>query len=494
MRVPLRKWWFLGLRGGLVLSGVVVLQPPFHELLPAWTVGWTMVLSLVAPTEAFLLLTVFVVFFQQSIWYVGTDGVATTLYELEVLQLKPVEFLLAGAVVGVLIRRGRRYRAPRVLKALWVAWIAVVALGIVVAIARRNPVSDMLVLSEFRNLLYMPAIGFLAVGVAETSAADFARVLGAAVAAKVLFALPNYLGVESQWVLPTAAPGYVGSRSAYFGGDPDVAVAVLATLVGLASLVAGRRVRPEERESRDRLGPTLVIVLCAAAVLLSVRRGGVLALCTGGIAMLAVTGSRRLAAASVVTVAAMVVLSLAAAAGIAPMPRPLDDLIVRFSASDERAQVSNLGHLLDVQDGARVVHTHPLLGAGVGARIASGRRLMYGVKEESLIVHQGLIHTWAKFGVSGLCVFLATILFPVVAGWSRLRDHAFGGLKRDDFALTLGTWAFVVADAMWQMFTPPFYQNFRRTFIFSASFAVVLSYRAHRRSTEAGPPDQSEDP
>jgi O-antigen ligase len=131
---------------------------------------------------------------------------------------------------------------------------------------------------------------------------------------------------------------------------------------------------------------------------------------------------------------------------------------------------------MDVEDGIAAIREHPILGGGVGARITSGRLLMYGSPEESLIVHQALIHTWAKFGLLGLTVFCTTLGFTVFAGSRALkRGYASRGTGAKG-VLLVAALAFVLADFVWQMFTPPFYQNFQRTFLASLAVTAVLYY------------------
>ena len=143
---------------------------------------------------------------------------------------------------------------------------------------------------------------------------------------------------------------------------------------------------------------------------------------------------------------------------------------MRFDISknlDQYDQVleSNESHIRDLQLGFKLVKDNPILGKGVGSRFIADRSIVY----ETTLIHNGLFHSWVKFGIFGAISYLFFYYYSFKSIYNK------GSIiKRNKWILT-GCFAFIVANLFSEFFMSPFFQNFQKTSLIF--FALCISER-----------------
>ncbi|MBN1567881.1 MAG: O-antigen ligase family protein [Acidobacteria bacterium] len=430
-----------------------------------------------------LILMAFVVFFQQSLWYMGSQTEILTIYEVEVFYAKPIEWLLATAFLRLLWHSRGKIRFNRRLLSIVFAWIIALVVGAMVAFVNEIPITDMMIMSESRNVIHFLLL-FLFFGITLRSRLLWFTEWGVILCVtKVLISIPGYLlGYDLLW--PTAALGYGGGHTAgFFGSDEDVITIVygLCAAIGLLALDKSMNFVSEgigpyktiEGISGGvlslRLGCSVGVAILAIGTFLSLRRGGILA---AGIAVLVILMACRVRT-SVLIGCISLMLSLFVVKGIVEdanwIPQTAKVFIDRITGADRATQISNWAHLEDIRDGVDTLTEHWLFGRGIGARIESGRTSYYvGGPAQSLLIHQAILHVWLKMGMLGVAAYILTYVQAV-----RLSIRIW---KRRRIRMSLMGWSqfgFLASMFVWELFTPPFFQNFRRTLLMALAMSIL---------------------
>lgn len=246
------------------------------------------------------------------------------------------------------------------------------------------------------NLTLLPIV-FSAVRRREHVAA----VLGVYVAGATLAAL--YAIVVGDPVGGTTrAAGVAGTAN-------ELATLVVTALVLAIGLFVGIRGAPLVR--------VLLVVaglICVGALVLSLSRGGLVALAAALVAAVAVGGRRRLAGAVLVALIALSVVGYFAVA----------------ASQDARERVTTVGSGTGRTDiwtvGWRMVEAHPVQGVGVGNFQTSSIHYLLEpgailrddfIVDRPQVAHNAYLHVLAETGAPGLALYLGLLFVGTLAAW-----------------------------------------------------------------------------
>ncbi len=220
-------------------------------------------------------------------------------------------------------------------------------------------------------------------------------------------------------------------------GDPNELAAVLVAGAVLAVALAAAR----PRGSATRLLAGAATVVCVSGVVLSLSRGGLVALGVALLAAVAVAGRwRPLAGAVVVAVAVAVVGYFALYAPLSATQR-----VTRTQGGTGRADIWTVGW--------RMVGARPLTGVGAGNFTSASVHYLLEpgvIRRSDLIVdtpkvaHNTYLQVLAELGVPGLALFLALIGFSLAStvraahAFARTGDRRMEALARLVFVALAG--------------------------------------------------------
>ena len=218
------------------------------------------------------------------------------------------------------------------------------------------------------------------------------------------------------------------------------AVAVVALALA-AAFAAGWRGSPFVR-----VASTMAIVLAGAGVLLSLSRGGLLALAAALVAAVAFGGRWRPAAAILALCLALVSVGY----------------FVAVAGPDERARVTDLEGGTGRSDiwtvGLRMVEVQPVLGVGAGNfPVASIHYLLEPgaiyrdefIVDDAKVAHNMYLDVLAETGIVGLALFVAILAFAVIVALRAARRFMEAGDRRMELlsrALAVALVSLLVAD------------------------------------------------
>lgn len=419
--------------------------------------------------RCFLFLMGFVVFYQQSVWYILND-VPLTIYEIEFVHFKPVEIILGLFFIRAIFLGFKTIKLPKGVFCIMGLWMFSIVTGVIISLYNRNKIYDMFIFSEFRTLCWSYLVLILFFYFAKDKTHWVVRQFIILVLAKCLITLPDYLGWASiLW--PGSIANYSGSISAFFGGDPDVMVIVLGFCLSF-SLIVLPRMESENSSLFTQKDSIFLNFTFFSAILLSLRRGGIMAVGIAiGLLMLFAQFRVKLAFFTLLLVM-IAYMALDITGDFKTLPGPVYAMTDRFTGKGQAAK-SNMGHVLDIKDGIREVSQYLWLGKGVGARMLSFRAAeVHGAEvHDSILIHQNVLHTWLKFGLVGVIIYFLTFFVPLLT-ILKYRGKYLG----TDVAIMLGAGSFLIAKLLWAFLTPPFFQTFRTNFlVFMAIFLLYAS-------------------
>ena len=211
-----------------------------------------------------------------------------------------------------------------------------------------------------------------------------ANLLGVTVAAQIVLFLVLYAAGKGDVLL--------GIRIPVFDG-PTLSALVCIAVIGLSL---------SERDSgwKCRGGWLLLSGLASAVTVLSFRRTYWAELAIG-VALLtwARRGHRHLRSMAILLTAAGAA-ALLLGSSLYGRLQSLD-----FTSGDSQYAMDNADHVGDVLDAWDEVRQAPITGIGLGRSYPTWR--IRDWKEESVMVHDAPLHVWLKYGLAGLCFYLA---------------------------------------------------------------------------------------
>lgn len=144
---------------------------------------------------------------------------------------------------------------------------------------------------------------------------------------------------------------------------------------------------------------------------------------------------------------------------------------LRFSIANridqyDQVVVSNNAHFRDILMGLNFVKDNPILGLGTGSKFFADRSMTY----ETSFIHNGLLHSWIKFGILGAFSYIFFYYYCIKScifrKWHSLTDHW----------IPLSCFSFIISNIISELFMPPFYQNFQKTSLLFLSLSIVERY------------------
>jgi len=481
-----RSWVFVAFWTALfTISAKILFTLPGPAGPLLWQFAFIGIATFFMPLEIVLLqFLAFFVFFEQTLWYIYNPGIET-IYERELFNIKPVEFLIACTGLRLFFSNQIRIPVPRALFLISSAWFLTILLGFAVAFANGNRLYDMFIISEFRTLLLTIAAVFCFLAFLTRELSHVINLLLVLAAAKVIVTLASLItGLDILW--PASAEGYVGHLAAFYGSDFNVRIATLALTFAALYLLFGTHQRNAYLTASIRIDNqsavwhsafprwiyVVVLLLVMLAIFLSMRRGGIVGL----LVVVGLVGwHMRLSHKLVLgALAATLLVAVVADAGSGWVffPQQVQGLYGRILLEDSASQISTWGHLLDIYEGWQAALSSPIFGLGPGSRLELSRMAFYNL-EPSLLVHQNLIHVWIKYGLIGVALYLVTFFMPIATAlknWQKI--SVFCGPLAG--ATMLGGAYFLISQLITEFFTPPFFQNVRSSL--GVAFAIAAIY------------------
>tara|TARA_B100001093_G_scaffold445692_1_gene449469 strand:- start:12860 stop:14326 length:1467 start_codon:yes stop_codon:yes gene_type:complete len=460
------EWWMLAV--------IIVLAKPFsdlHALLgTAIWLGAVFVFIFTGPIKRSLLFVMaFIVYYQQSVWYI-LDDVPLTIYEIEFVHFKPVE-IIYGMIFLKSIFLGMKFvKLPKGLLIVLGLWIFCISNGVSISLYNQNKIYDMFIFSEFRTLCWSFLLLIVFFNFCKQQYLWVVKSFIILVAVKCVVTIPDYLGLFSL-LWPASIANYSGSVSAFFGGDPDVLVVCMAYSIIFAMLVVPK--------ISDKMVPVfshnwtwILAGIFLFTIVLSLRRGGIMAAFISMGILMCFSNFKVKLGFFIFSILGLSYVAVDIAGDLKTLPGPVYAMTDRFTGKGKVAK-SNLGHVLDIKDGIREINEYFWLGKGVGARMLSFRAAeVHGAEvHSSILVHQNVLHTWLKYGLIGVVAYFLTFFVPLLTV-VKFR----GPYKGIDIAIMLGAGSFLISRLLWAFLTPPFFQTLRVNFlVFMAVFLLYAS-------------------
>lgn len=449
---------------GVVTAGKLAAASGSAAALMAWEALFLFVIPMLLPLR-YLLATILavVVFLDASLWFLQGNFPTDTVYESEGALVKPPEILLLALVLRLGLVRNLPDVMPSGMKAAITAWCVVIVIGVFTALMLERPLRDVLIYSEVRSPVVMVLYVLALAPVMKIAPRFFIDMLALMVLAHFPVSLLSWWsGVSLFW--PSYAPSYVGSHYAFFGADESVMVYLLANALALGMLVSS----PDARFSEfGRKLWAVVFLVTAFAIVASLRRGGVGALVILVLALFLFSGWRS----KLRLVAVLAVLSplFFGASGQLGM---LDAFFARLQG-DERAQMSNAGHLSDLMQGMAYAAEHFWFGTGAATKVALIRTQAYGVSE-TLSIHNAVLHIWVRYGVFGALAYAVLFLMPLALALAAITERR-SGLSGSARGLVIAMSGLLFALFLWTLATPAVFLNFRQSAVWAFGVAMILA-------------------
>ncbi|MEP5764892.1 MAG: O-antigen ligase family protein [Halieaceae bacterium] len=426
-----------------------------------WLVTTLLMIFFSSQFVSLLILLAYIVFFQQSIWYSGWDNPVLSIYEYELANFKFIEIIVTGILVKAALTLPQRIRIPKSQRYFLGSWVFVIAIGISVAWIKQKSAYDMFVFSEFRTLLLGMLTYVYLCSFCRDRKEEILDLFLTLVVIKIVLVFSEYLA-QTPLMWQANAENYSGIVRAFFGGDADVAVTCLAACWSIT-----KALNSEEKKRNRAL--YFVAGLLVLVIFMSLRRGGILAIGISVLSILYFSHNKytlHVAALASIT-AGLITIDLALSVGF--LPDFLYATVDRFLGRGVSA-ISNMGHIQDIKDAWVFIESNWLFGGGAGARIESLRPTLHGADATaSIFVHQNILHTWVKYGVIGVLLYLAHFTSTIKHGWTSLRTNPGA-------TVVIVAVSFLIGKFVWELFIPPFYQSFRQTFLFFLAVFLISTY------------------
>lgn len=451
-----------------LVSAKVLILFPGEPVLLGWLSIWVAFIFFSEKKVGVTIIICSLVFFEQSLWFYRGDDEIRTFYEMEVLGvIKPIEVLIYSSLTKLV--SGREFvRIPQIVRFLLGGWLVIVVISAAVGMLKGTSVYDMFIFSEFRTLMLGFALYVCIYNAYLSRPGEFLEKFVWLVFAKTIITLPDYFwGVSILW--PASVANYAGTSSAFYGGDDSVYIALFAFALLISTFNSSSGSVSGFVFRGSYVLRVVLSSLILATVVLSMRRGGILALlvCFCVWFVLRKRGSWVILLLGGIGMALLV--SGDVILGSKMLPNAFYDIADRFLGKGQ-AYKSNLGHTQDLADGWEEVKKHLVLGKGLGARIESNRALIHGADvQENIYVHQAHLHSWLKFGLAGLFFYVASMLM-LIQGCFKRASQAITSEVRILFLVVAGLMA---GKVLWEFFTPPYYQSFRVTGVYMCILFLI---------------------
>ena len=407
----------------------------------------------------------FIIFIPQSIWYSQLKNQMLTPYEIEIFGIKFIELLIYFLFLKVIINfyknKVKYYNSldnkiNKEAKIIIILWFSVIVYSILRGLFLDNSVYDIFLFAEFRTLLLGLCLLFILLIYFNSHTNEITKLLDIIyilIFIKLVIILPEYLfGNNFILLWPITAKNYIGNLNSYFGADSDIYIVLFVLFFLFLKIIYNKK-------NKIDIFFALIYVL---SIIISFRRGPLI----GIFIILLYLFITFNVINKIVIFYNIILLSLLFIFGFNIQSIYLSSFYNRIIGNDEKVQQSNFGHLMDIQDSMNDVLDAPILGKGLGHRFDLIRMKIQN-KRESITTHSGILQSWVKFGIFGLFIYLYTF-FKVLIISLRLR-------KSKDYYYLLGARMFLFSSFLWELFTPPFYQGFRKTTFIMFSIALILS-------------------
>jgi len=444
-------------------------------------IGWVILVSLIifSCEDVFVLwcfLSLFVIF-PSSIWYIDSDfGFLYRKYALlenEIFYFKPNEIFLIIFSIKILAKGifpSTRLKCPNTPfnRSVLVFFLAIL-IGLIVGIQNGHPIRAIFLASEFRILIE----GFIFFYIAYYCINNYQH-LKSTIQIFIYFILIKGIVaiLEAKGLIPKIfyTSGYsISTYTSIVSGVPDLNLFIFAILI-LSSFLwfsSGEKLN-------YIINHKLLIIFClffTSIVILSFRRTNYIMLLVGLSLLLAKLSLRRfiILSASLLFIGFSIVFLL----NITELNKyPIFKFIqLRFSFFDavdqyEQVIVSNNAHIRDIILGIDFIKENPLWGLGVGSRFYADRSMVY----ETSFIHNGILHSWVKFGLFGAVAYILVYYYAIKACSTNRKKF----ISRHWIPLAI--FSFIISNLISEIFIPPFYLDFQKTSLFFFSLSLVIRF------------------
>ena len=394
-------------------------------------------------------LIAFVTLNTTSNWYSLNEN-NLTLYDVDVVGFKLAELITYASIAKVLYlnkwQLGLQMRS-------WVGlWLVAIILSFLTARIQGVTFRDSFIFSEFRGLLAGLGLLLIFPSIIANKASVYISSLVVFACYKILLTLPEYF-FEIPILWNSVAPNYSSNNTAFFGSENDLLMPIIIICYCLSAISYAKNPRVK----------TLYILLFLAylVIFLSMKRSIVIASLSLFLYHIFKDELKKGMVALVVIITSLTCIYIAASLFV-PKEKSMG-IVYRILGTDQRVDMSNKGRILDVIDGINSVYSSPIFGSGVGARIHLSRSYLFGENIEYLIIHQGTLHMWIKYGIYGVVIYYLMFYQLIRSSKCQLNQNSSAHCEIKStisFVFLLGIALLII-----EQFNAAFFQNYRKIFI-----------------------------
>jgi hypothetical protein len=483
LQKPLPKYWTDYLKKLLILILFLgftrIAMIGDQELLVKF--GWVILVSLIVfACEDILVLWCFLslfVIFPSSIWYLDGDfGYLFRKYVLlenEIYNFKPNEIFLIIFSIKIFAKGifpSTRLKFPNTpLNRSFLVFFIAILIGFIVGIQNEHPIRAIFIASEFRILIE----GFIFFYIAYYCINNYRKLKDTVQIFIYIIGLKGIIAIlEAVDLIPKTfyTSGYsISTYTSVVSGVHDLNLFVFAILI-LSSFISFS----SDEKLSYLINQKFLLIIClffTGIVILSFRRTNYVMLLAGLSLLIVKLSLRRF----IILFVSLLFLgfSLALLFNIADLDKyPIFKFIqLRFSPFNSLGQyeqviASNNAHIRDFILGIDFIMENTLWGLGVGSRFYADRTMVY----ETSFIHNGILHSWVKFGLFGAVAYVLFYYYSIKA-CIRNRNPLI-----TRHWIPLGIFSFIISNLISELFMPPFFQNFQKTSLIFLSLSLVLRF------------------
>ena len=450
-----------------------------HDILVK--IGWVILVSLIIFfCEDILVLWCFLslfVIFPSSIWYLDGDfGFLYRKYillENEIYNFKPNEIFLIIFSIKIFAKGifpFTRLKCPNTpLNKSALIFLVAILIGLIVGIQNEHSIRAIFLASEFRILIE----GYIFFYIAYHCIANY-RDLKNTIQIFIYFILLKGIVaiLEATGLIPKIfyTSGYsISTHISVVSGVHDLNLFIFAILILSSFLWFSSNEKLNYLINHKLL--IIIGLFFTIIVVMSFRRTNYVMLLVGLSICLAKLSLRRFIVFTVSFIlfgATFVLLLNITELNQYPIFKFIQLRFLFFDAADQYDQVivSNNAHIRDFLLGIDFIKENTLWGLGVGSRFYADRSMVY----ETSFIHNGILHSWVKFGLFGAIAYILFYYYSIKAC----------SLNRNNLILKhwipFAVFSFIISNLISELFMPPFYQNFQKTSLIFFSLSLVIRF------------------
>ena len=428
-----------------------------------WMFIWLFLFLFLPIRYVLFLLIGYSLFFEESVWYVqewvtySTDAIS--IYDRELFGLfKAIEIFLISLVIKY-FAKFKKINFPKLIQQIFYFWVLVIFYGILVGFFKQVPFTDIFIFSQFRGFIFAFILILMTLQIYQNALERLLLHIGMIVATKFLITLPEYI-FGYYFLYPSTAQNYTDSLPAFFGSDSQVQISLLG---GISLLIIIFNLRENFNNILKRQEFSIIYFLSFLpflSVILSLRRGGLLFLASMVLLWIFLERRRLFRTVSRAPSLPLIILPLGFFLSLIFFPTLIQTWTFRFLGYGT-AGLSNISHLIEIQDAWNKILEAPIFGSGLGSRFYAFRTVVHNLPPElNIYVHQGLFYNWLKMGIFGAFIYIFTY-FALFKKLLFLRSSIQNNSKFSTLIISYYFGFFI-----WELFIVPFNASFQSSVAF----------------------------